>query len=89
MVFFVNFLYIFIMYINKPTLIITDKELIQDGFYFKKIKINDLVTIVTNDSNVVFKSKNDKLKIKTNYIDSKTRNNLFDFINEQSLENYG
>ena len=77
------------MYINKPTLIITDKELIQDGFYFKKIKINDLVTIVTNDSNVVFKSKNDKLKIKTNYIDSKTRNNLFDFINEQSLENYG
>lgn len=86
--FFVNMLYIFLMYVNKPVLLITDKALIQNGFYFKKMKINELVNIIINDSYVIFLTENDELRLNLKFLDEKTKDNLLQFISEQSLENY-
>jgi hypothetical protein len=83
--FFVNMLYIFLKYVNRPTLTITDNELIQDGFYFKKLKINELVDIDTTESKVVFRTNHDQLMIKFNFVDSDTRKKLLNFIENQSL----
>lgn len=73
------------MYVNKPALVITDQELIQNGFYFKKMKINDLVNIVATNSNIVFETASDELRLKMNYIDSEAKAKLMRFIDEQSL----
>lgn len=78
-------LYIFLKYVNRPTLTITDNELIQDGFYFKKLKINELVDIDTTESKVVFRTNHDQLMIKHNFVDSDTRKKLLNFIENQSL----
>ena len=86
--FFVNMLYIFLMYVNKPVLLITDKALIQNGFYFKKMKINELVNIIITDSYVIFLTENDELRLNLKFLDEKTKDNLLQFIGEQSLENH-
>lgn len=89
LLFFINMLYIFLRYVNKPILTITDNELIQNGFYFKKLKINELVDINATDSHVVFKTNQDQISVKLSFIDRNTRNILLNFIENQSLENYG
>jgi hypothetical protein len=85
LLFFVNMLYIYIAYINKPTLTITDNELIQNGFYFKKMKIIDLIDIVINNTSVVFISENNALKVNLNYVDSDSKIQLFNFIDNQTV----
>ena len=87
--FFVNMLYVFLRYVNKPALTITDNELIQNGFYFKTLKINELVDIYITESNAIFKTNQDQIRVKLSFIDRDARNILSNFIENQSLENYG
>jgi hypothetical protein len=76
------------MYVNKPVLLITDKALIQNGFYLKKMKINELINIIITDSYVIFLTENDGLRLNLKFLDEKTKDNFMQFISEQFLENY-
>ena len=88
LIFFVNLAYIYLAYFNKPLLIVTESELIQQSFLSKRIKIVDLKNVMINNSLIVFSTDEDTLVVKLKYIDSSDKVSLIEFVREQRLMTY-
>lgn len=88
LIFFANLMYVFIAYMNKPTLIITDNELIQNAFQAKRIFISDLNKITVDESKIKFRTTEDVLIVKLKFLEDTDKSSLMKFVNNQSLINY-
>ena len=88
LIFFANLMYVFIAYMNKPTLIITDNELIQNAFQVKRIFISDLNKITVDESKIKFRTTEDVLIVKLKFLEDTDKSSLMKFVNNQSLINY-
>jgi hypothetical protein len=88
LIFFTNLVYVFFAYVNKPTLVITDNELIQESFISKRMKIKELNSIKVDASRIKFSTATDELVVKLKFIEESDKTSLLEFVSEQSLTNY-